>query len=147
MVQFARLSSDRYIRLRALFLKDSAKGGGFPHSEIPGSKEVCSSPGLIAACHVLHRLLMPRHPLCALDNLTVYSVLLDYFLIQPQHPLLQNITLFRKDSLSKICLSGACSLGPNRPHRSFHKSSSRKFMEMAGVEPATSCLQSRRSPN
>ena len=34
---------------------------GFPHSEICGSKLICSSPQLIAACHVLHRLLMPRH--------------------------------------------------------------------------------------
>ena len=33
----------------------------FPHSEICGSKLICSSPQLIAACHVLHRLLMPRH--------------------------------------------------------------------------------------
>ena len=36
--------------------------GGFPHSEIPGSKVARTSPGLIAACHVLHRLLAPRHP-------------------------------------------------------------------------------------
>ena len=43
---------------------------GFPHSEIFGSKRVCRSPKLIAAYHVLHRLLMPRHPLCALSNLT-----------------------------------------------------------------------------
>ena len=40
---------------------------GLPHSEISGSKDVCSSPELIAACRVLHRLPMPRHPLCALS--------------------------------------------------------------------------------
>ena len=43
---------------------------GFPHSEIAGSKPVRSSPTLIAAYHVLHRLLSPRHPpnaLLALD--------------------------------------------------------------------------------
>ena len=33
----------------------------FPHSEICGSKLICSSPQLIAACHVLRRLPMPRH--------------------------------------------------------------------------------------
>ena len=44
---------------------------GFPHSEIPGSKPVCGSPRLIAACHVLHRLLLPRHPPCALSSLTI----------------------------------------------------------------------------
>src|ERR1700676_4206136 len=43
---------------------------GFPHSEIPGSKPACGSPRLIAACHVLHRLLLPRHPPCALSSLT-----------------------------------------------------------------------------
>jgi hypothetical protein len=36
--------------------------GGFPHSEILGSKLVRSSPRLIAAYHVFHRLLVPRHP-------------------------------------------------------------------------------------
>ena len=40
--------------------------GGLPHSEISGSKLICSSPKLIAAYHVLHRLLMPRHSPCAL---------------------------------------------------------------------------------
>ena len=43
---------------------------GFPHSEISGSKLMCSSPKLFAACHVLHRLLMPRHSPCALISLT-----------------------------------------------------------------------------
>ena len=41
-----------------------------PHSEISGSMLICSSPKLIAACRVLHRLLMPRHSPCALISLT-----------------------------------------------------------------------------
>src|SRR5215510_16242944 len=44
---------------------------GFPHSEICGSQDACSSPQLFAACHVLHRLEVPRHPPCALSSLTV----------------------------------------------------------------------------
>ena len=44
---------------------------GFPHSEISGSKVACTSPKLIAACHVLHRLHAPRHPPCALSSLTI----------------------------------------------------------------------------
>src|SRR5581483_5512944 len=44
---------------------------GFPHSDIPGSKLTCSYPRLIAACHVLHRHLPPRHPPCALSSLTI----------------------------------------------------------------------------
>ena len=43
---------------------------GFPHSEIPGSKLICSSPGLIAAYRVLHRLLEPRHSPYTLSSLT-----------------------------------------------------------------------------
>ncbi len=42
---------------------------GFPHSEIAGSKLIRSSPTLIAAYHVLHRLCMPRHPPDALKTL------------------------------------------------------------------------------
>ena len=42
---------------------------GFPHSGTPGSQDVCSSPGTIAACRALRRLPMPRHPPCAPKNL------------------------------------------------------------------------------
>ena len=44
---------------------------GLPHSEIPGSKRVNRSPWLIAACRVLHRLPMPRHPPLALSSLSI----------------------------------------------------------------------------
>ena len=44
---------------------------GLPHSEILGSKPVCGSPKLIAAYHVLHRLLAPRHSPYALSSLTI----------------------------------------------------------------------------
>ena len=44
--------------------------GRFPHSDISGSKDICSSPKLFAAYHVFHRLLVPRHPPCALHSLT-----------------------------------------------------------------------------
>ena len=40
--------------------------GGFPHSDIRGSRDICSSPRLFAACHVLLRLREPRHPPYAL---------------------------------------------------------------------------------
>ena len=48
---------------------------GFPHSEIHGSMPACGSPWLIAAYHVLHRLLMPRHPPYALFSLIVFDYL------------------------------------------------------------------------
>ena len=55
------------VRTKALNNKLS---GGLPHSEICGSKPILGSPQLIAEYHVLHRLLLPRHPpnaLLALD--------------------------------------------------------------------------------
>ena len=46
---------------------------GFPHSDISGSMDICSSPKLFAAYHVFHRLSVPRHPPCALSCLTFIS--------------------------------------------------------------------------
>ena len=43
---------------------------GFPHSDISGSSDICSSPKLFAAYHVFHRLLVPRHPPYALSCMT-----------------------------------------------------------------------------
>ena len=39
---------------------------GLPHSDIRGSKVICTYSRLFAAYHVLHRLLKPRHPPFAL---------------------------------------------------------------------------------
>ena len=47
---------------------------GFPHSDISGSMDICSSPKLFAAYHVFLRLLVPRHPPCALVRLTLFLV-------------------------------------------------------------------------
>jgi hypothetical protein len=60
--------------------------GGFPHSEISGSKFARNSPELFAACYVLHRLLAPRHPpnaLLALDLLLFPSRV---FCFRPEDP-------------------------------------------------------------
>ena len=43
---------------------------GFPHSEISESKIDSISSKLIAASHVLHRFLKPRHPPYTLNRLT-----------------------------------------------------------------------------
>ena len=51
---------------------------GSPIRTPPDQRSVDSSPGPIAASHVLHRLLVPRHPPCALDHLHTHPR-------QPQH--------------------------------------------------------------
>ena len=68
MVHFPTLSSTAYV-FSGGFSRISRRG--FPHSEIPGSKPICGSPGLIAAYRVLHRLLMPRHSPYTLSSLTI----------------------------------------------------------------------------
>ena len=67
MFQFRRFPSYAYLIQRRMTGYCPA---GLPHSEIPGSMDICSSPRLFAACHVLLRLLMPRHSPCALSSLT-----------------------------------------------------------------------------
>src|SRR5574340_151623 len=52
---------------------------GFPHSDISGLTVVCTYPELFAACHVLHRLLMPRHSPCALTIL-IYTLFVVFVL-------------------------------------------------------------------
>ena len=49
---------------------------GSPIRKSTDIADICSSPWLIAACHVLHRLLMPRHSPCALSSLTSRIILL-----------------------------------------------------------------------
>ena len=76
---------------------------GFPIRRSRGQRLVSTSPGLIAAAHVLLRLLAPRHPPCALSLLIVKNTLLSLwsfqgaraFCAQPKyHP--------RKAGLSKL---------------------------------------------
>jgi hypothetical protein len=68
--------------------------GGFPHSEICGSKVVRTSPQLIAAYHVLHRLLVPRHPPNALKTL-------DHFHYRCQPPRQVAAMEEKKDQLAR----------------------------------------------
>ncbi len=50
---------------------------GFPHSDIHGSKVICTYPWLFAAYHVLLRLLVPRHPpyalLCLISEVILFG--------------------------------------------------------------------------
>ena len=103
-----------------------SRGVGFPHSEIPGSKPFGGSPGPIAALCVLHHLMMPRHPSHA------------------------RIRLARDLAISLRCNS------LQLPARRFSKIDTKRcfrgfpppggpVVEVAGFEPAASCLQSRHS--
>ena len=94
MFQFRRFPTYTYFVQCTLLEYCSS---GFPHSEISGSQDICSSPKLIAACHVLRRLLMPRHSPCALSSLTFRTILLDWFsvrIMQAIHSVSQNCNCY-----------------------------------------------------
>lgn len=57
----------QFPRFASCFQDTEINPGEFPHSEIYGSKVVGTSPQLIAAYYVLHRLPSPRHPPNALS--------------------------------------------------------------------------------
>ena len=73
---------------------------GFPHSDTPGSKSVCDSPRLIAAYHVLHRLLVPRHPPCTLSSLTGLSKVLQLCLPSVSYSIVKDQA--RRASVARI---------------------------------------------
>ena len=88
--------------------------GEFPHSEIPGSMDICSSPRLIAAYHVFHRLPVPRHSPCALVRLTIQTILSREWLVFPLDSFLPTkiivtlpfeIVIFLKKELTIIFVS------------------------------------------
>jgi hypothetical protein len=156
--------------------------GGFPHSEIHGSTGARPSPRLIAACYVLPRLSVPRHPPNALKRLilanpkpaqwtTLESAKLaqlssHLFNQQPAKTRPSSAPPRRRKSTPPKTTRGT------RPafSRSLHSLSTMTnsdqktrnpellafwpsdfwpshLVELNGIEPSTSCLQSRRSPN
>ena len=68
MFQFTAFTLNK--AMYSLCLSYSIKNKGFPHSEISGSLLTYSSPEHIGVRPVLLRLLVPRHPPCALIHLT-----------------------------------------------------------------------------
>ena len=70
MFQFGRFPVYTYVF--SIHFPDMSPGG-LPHSDICGSRLICSSPQLFAACHVLLRLPVPRHSPCALFSLNFMS--------------------------------------------------------------------------
>ena len=122
MFQFPALASCSY-GFRAGSAGISRRG--LPHSGIPGLASVCDYPGLIAAYHALHRLLVPRHPPYTLSSLT---------------PLWFGETEKTPDRYSVV--------KEHIPKCSWEHSYAQHtlMVEMSGIEPLTPCLHSRCSP-
>ena len=117
---------------------------GCPIQKSPDQSLFSSSPKLIAAYHVFHRLLTPRHPPIALNSLvTILRSMLNVFMYSYpncQRTKQMNNRLFsppenpanNRDSVdcTKVLVEGGSSV-----------------VEVNGLEPMTSCVQGRRSPN
>ena len=108
---------------------------GFPIQKSPDLSLFSDSPKLIAANHVFHRLLAPRHPPCALCSLTINQI--------TQHLILNHYTLFNCQRTSvnrnlkqkiKLLLI---------PYFKLQE----VVVEVSGLEPLTPCVQGRCSPN
>ena len=160
MVHFPALSSTAYVFSRRY---PGITLDGFPHSEISGSTLVCSSPKLIAACHVLHRLLAPRHPPYALSSLTIpgsrrtagigsAALPTSEPRRRPRHCVITEATVCGVFSCQTSSRRGA--LEKNTPcehgravERRARPQNRKRLVENTGLEPATSWLQTRRSPS
>ena len=152
MVHFPPLPSPAYVFSGRY---SGMSQSGFPHSEIPGSKPACGSPRLIAACHVLHRLLAPRHSPYALSSLTKCSLHLTALYV------VKKTTDCRIFSCQKIRLrrfrdfgeTGSLSetvnlfMAGSRACLAIAAGGRRRLVENTGIEPVTSWLQTRRSPS
>src|SRR6185295_11354377 len=131
---------------------------GLPHSEIPGSKRVCRSPRLIAACRVLHRRSAPRHPPFTLSSLTI-----KYLRREKTNLvfLFRALTLVRSSRIPSVLVARFCFQRSSSGREGHDEScSSRRFqsrflileggdrlprssmVELIGIEPTTYGLQS-----
>ena len=141
MVHFPPLPSPAYVFSGRY---SGMSQSGFPHSEIPGSKTACVSPRLIAACHVLHRLLAPRHSPYALSSLTKCSLHLTCLLSGSKAGLLHEYVVKKlpiaEYSVVKKPLCGSLARYPANLCK-------KRLVENTGIEPVTSWLQTRRSPS
>jgi hypothetical protein len=126
-------------------------GSGCPIRKSPDQSPLSGFPKLIAASHVLHRLLAPRHSPYALSSLTIFA----------------NTTQRKLQFVTRIQLSKNKRPHPNplleregretatNPERLVNGDSTEslfaklsvKLVELIGIEPTTSGLQNRRSPN
>jgi hypothetical protein len=92
---------------------------GFPHSEICGSKVAHTSPQLIAACHVLHRLCMPRHPRIALTSRLRIHIINDKSgtrVVETPGACIKRPSQPPRGAATVTQLDKDCSYAPSRPH-------------------------------
>ena len=115
-------------------------GMGYPIQRSPDQSLFSSSPKLFAACRVFHRLLAPRHPPFTLDSLATKQ------LTQFQRLLFLSTSKLSKNELLNGYFRLCSALGRTVISGHINRLVLNRVVEVNGLEPMTSCLQSRRSP-
>jgi hypothetical protein len=114
-----------------------------PHSEILGSKPVCGSPKLIAAYHVLHRLLAPRHSPYALSSLTIKNSELTLRAEAPRDSPLHTACVYLWSEKTTVCRIFSC----QRSNVLSYCAASYRYRNFSFYDPrATGRKQDRRKP-
>ena len=116
---------------------------GLSHSEILGSKDICSYPKLIAAYHVLHRLREPRHPPEALTYFRHNQLILLAVVEISRHLHIKNI---EESNDSVQFYYKVLKLYYSLVYQYVKDLILKKgIVENIGVEPMTSCMPCKRS--
>ncbi len=102
---------------------------GLPHSDIHGSRDICSSPWLFAAYRVLRRLREPRHPPSALAYFLLAALFVRVDISQARSArFLLVLSTLDVQHVKDLFLVENCIT---------------TYVENNGFEPLTLCLQSR----
>ena len=156
----------RHIPMNSVYSTPPLREVGFPIRKSPGQSLFSNSPKLFAANHVLHRLLPPRHPPSALYSLTINRAgqhmafaTIDLYILQARRSQLGKIFSYQRSTDSKNhsptcsgrahlrgCLCSSCTSLERRETR-LSSESAWDLVELDGIEPTTSGLQSPRSPS
>jgi hypothetical protein len=127
-------------------------GPGCPIRISPDQSLLSGSPKLNAASHVLLRLLAPRHPPYALSSLTIFANTTQQLKLQllPVFSCQRTTPSPLPPPSKKGYVKGAATNPERLVNGTLTKRpslSSLQLVELIGIEPTTSGLQNRRSPN
>jgi hypothetical protein len=127
---------------------------GCPIQKSPGQCLFSGSPKLIAACHVFHRHPAPRHPPFSLNSLAIKMPLYYLFFFKSRRVCrchsLYSVFKEQQGILPRAQGSKPKAESPSQPYGTSNSELSAlnpSMVEVNGIEPMTSCVQSRRSPN
>ena len=120
-------------------------GMGFPIQRSPAQCLFNGSPKLIAADHVFHRHPAPRHPPFALSSLAINFFIYAITMYLALSKLIYPYSVFKERiKIGDFDFNNSFSFAHDYISLANEKE---LLVEVNGIEPMTSCVQSRCSPN